>query len=533
MNKQTSISRQLWILIMVAVGITVGALVTVLWLQRQSTLAQARLIGDALEKKQHSYVLLEKLVQTHSSVQQLLRIKDPDEIEQALKTTAVLEKDLFTLINGLGSAGANVRGKLEGLTNAYAIITGKLLMGDTAEAYEQFMARANPQTEQLQQELRKLSQQVSTETNEQMTANTRASQRQALWNLGLAAAALSGMFAYGWRVRHRVVRDLAAMADSLSLAGNQITDSTRLVSSASQHLAEGASSQAASLEETGASLEEMTSVVRRNADNAEKASQVANLARQAADSGTVEMRQMVQAMDAIREAGASIAKIIKTIDEVAFQTNILALNAAVEAARAGEAGLGFAVVADEVRSLSQRCAAAARETASKIEDSVKKSSQGVVISQQVAKRLEEIVRAIRQLDELAASIALASKEQSQGITQINTAVSQMDQVTQSVAATAEETAGEAEEMSAQAHSLTTVVENLRLLVGVSAGNTSDPGPPTSETTPQAEKRSAKRTTPVASRQFKSNGSSHQVQPATNGDAIHQEESFPSAPNRLR
>ena len=169
-------------------------------------------------------------------------------------------------------------------------------------------------------------------------------------------------------------------------------------------------------------------------------------------------------MDAIKTSSDDIAKIIKTIDEIAFQTNLLALNAAVEAARAGESGAGFAVVADEVRSLAQRAAAAAKETATKIEDSVQKSAHGVAISGKVAQSLQEIVGKARQVDELAGEVASASKEQTQGITQINTAVSQMDKVTQSNAANAEESAAAAEELNAQAESMKDAVNELLRLV---------------------------------------------------------------------
>jgi methyl-accepting chemotaxis protein len=177
------------------------------------------------------------------------------------------------------------------------------------------------------------------------------------------------------------------------------------------------------------------------------------------------MQSMSAAMSAIKASSDDIAKIIKTIDEIAFQTNILALNAAVEAARAGEAGMGFAVVADEVRNLAQRCAQAAKETTVKIEGALTRTRQGVEISATVSQALEEIVSRARQVDELASEVAGASREQSQGIVQINTAISQMDKVTQSNAATAEESAASAEELSAQAETTKHSVSELMELVG--------------------------------------------------------------------
>jgi methyl-accepting chemotaxis protein len=259
---------------------------------------------------------------------------------------------------------------------------------------------------------------------------------------------------------------LQHVASSLDDGSSQVAAAAGQVSAASQSLAEGASEQAASLEETSSSLEEMASMTKRNSENSNKANDLAKQAREAAEKGANDMNHMIAAMEAIKVSSDDIAKIIKTIDEIAFQTNILALNAAVEAARAGEAGMGFAVVADEVRNLAQRSAQAAKETSAKIEGAIAKTGQGVEISGKVAQALNEIVTRARQVDELAAEVAGASREQSQGIEQVNLAVSQMDKVTQGTAASAEESASAAEELNAQAEAMkASVIELLNLVDG--------------------------------------------------------------------
>jgi methyl-accepting chemotaxis protein len=281
---------------------------------------------------------------------------------------------------------------------------------------------------------------------------------------------------------NRIARPIHQTVETLSQSSDQIASAARQVASSSQSLAEGASEQAASLEETSSSLEEMSSMTRRNAETADKVKDLGGEARRSGDAAMADMQAMNAAMAAIKTSSDGIAKIIKTIDEIAFQTNILALNAAVEAARAGEAGMGFAVVADEVRNLAQRCAQAAKETAAKIEDSVQKSIHGVEISAKVGRSLEEIVSKARQIDEMAAEVATASKEQNQGIGQVNTAVSQMDKITQSNAANAEESASAAEELNAQAEGLKDAVQNLLQIVGgLQASGQTVPASPPSET----------------------------------------------------
>ncbi len=262
-----------------------------------------------------------------------------------------------------------------------------------------------------------------------------------------------------------IIRPVSKAVAALRSAAEETAGSARQISGASQTLAEGASEQAAALEESGASLEELTSMVTRTSNAALQASALSADTKAAADTGKTAMDQVMDSMTGIKTSGDEVAKIIKSIDEIAFQTNILALNAAVEAARAGEAGSGFAVVADEVRSLAARSAQAARETACKIEQSLDRATRGVEVSNRAGAALNAILDKARAMDQLVGQIASASKDQARGINQINSAVAQMDKVTQSNAASAEECASAAEELNTQAGAQTITVGELETLLG--------------------------------------------------------------------
>jgi hypothetical protein len=265
--------------------------------------------------------------------------------------------------------------------------------------------------------------------------------------IGLLTVAVFLWFARSVTTRIRVIaRQLSENCDSVAQSASQ-------VSAASQSTASGASQQAASLEETGSSLEEIASITKQNAENANNAKNLGQNTRSTVERGVADMGEMKAAMSDIQESSANIAKIIKVIDEIAFQTNLLALNAAVEAARAGEAGTGFAVVAEEVRNLALRSANAAKETAGKIEDSVQRSQRGVQVSEKVDIALQDVLKQVKQMDELLGQVARASDEQRQGVDQVNIAVGQMSSVTQANAATSEETAAAATELDAQANAL--------------------------------------------------------------------------------
>ena len=278
----------------------------------------------------------------------------------------------------------------------------------------------------------------------------------------IVSSLLGGLI--GWGIIRAVTSSLGLISSALQEGATQTSTASGQLAIASNSLAAGCSEQGSSVAETSAALEEMSVMIRSTADNAEKAKAFAQQARTAAQTGAQTMLEMNTAMHAIEASSAEVAKIVKNIDEIAFQTNILALNAAVEAARAGEAGAGFAVVADEVRSLAQRSAAAAKETAEKIETAIANSKRGSMSCSKVGESLEEIVQKVAAADGLVAEIATAAKEQSQGIQQVGVAMTQMDKVTQSNAASAQQSASAAEQLNSQAHSMQDSVRSLRALV---------------------------------------------------------------------
>jgi methyl-accepting chemotaxis protein len=243
----------------------------------------------------------------------------------------------------------------------------------------------------------------------------------------------------------------------VGMAAERVSSATAQISAGSQALSQKASEQAASIEEVTSSLQEVAAMTKQNSDNAKEAHGLSKISVSSVESGVESMKRLSEAMDQIKASSDSTAKIIKTIDEIAFQTNLLALNAAVEAARAGDAGKGFAVVAEEVRNLAMRSAEAAKNTAILIEESVKNSERGVALNNEVLKHLSEINGQAYKVGSVMEDIAEASEQQTRAVEQVNSIIGQMSTITQQVAANAEESAGSSEQLFALATELRSMV----------------------------------------------------------------------------
>jgi methyl-accepting chemotaxis protein len=276
---------------------------------------------------------------------------------------------------------------------------------------------------------------------------------------------VAGVISLGVLLGRDLTRVLNRVAGTLAEGAGQVAAASRQVAASSQSLAHGSSEQASAIQEISSSLEEISAMTKRNALGATEANSEVEESVQLVSHAQEAMARLSEAIGEIKRSSRETARIVKTIDQIAFQTNMLALNAAVEAARAGEAGRGFAVVADEVRNLAQRAGEAAHETAALIEESTRNAERGVGVAGETAAAFEAITATSKMVQHHVAEIAAASREQSQGLEQVNNAVSQMDSVTQQNAATAQESASASQQLNAQAEQLRRVVADLMRLIG--------------------------------------------------------------------
>jgi hypothetical protein len=294
--------------------------------------------------------------------------------------------------------------------------------------------------------------------------------------LGVLATSLLLLGLAAWWLGRSITRPVLGGIARLKQNASQVSAVSMELAESSQSISIGAGDQAAAIEASSASMEEMSSMTRQNATHAEEAASLMTNARELVDGANVALGGMVESMGAIQQATTGISKIIKTIDALAFQSNLLALNAAIEAARAGAAGAGFGVVADEVRSLAQRSAQAAKDTSSLIEASIARAGEGTRRVDEVVQAMAAITARLERLHGLLQQVKGASGQQTQGIDQVTHALAQMGQATQANAAAAEESAATSQELTAVAHAALAVIASLERIINGATPPPSSPGP---------------------------------------------------------
>jgi hypothetical protein len=398
------------------------------------------------------------------TTQRLVRDRDPDAIEKLMQSEQSSRQTAEKRITQGGAEAARVEEAFRKLDQTNRRVVETLLRGENAMAQQMLIEESNPAFDALLHEILEAAREQAKQSQERLreTAEQSALAQRAVVALSIIGVGVLTAFA-AFMVR-RVNRSLNRATFELSESANQMASASAQVSDSSTALAQGAAEQAASLEETSASTEEISSITRKNADNSKAAACIMDEAARVVDDANQKLELMVVSMSEIRGSGEKISKIIRVIEEIAFQTNILALNAAVEAARAGESGMGFAVVADEVRSLAQRCARAAQDTTSLIEESIRSAGVGASRVDTVVQSVDCLIKNTRKAKTLVDEVNHATQEQARGMESIAGTVVQMEKVTQQNAASAEQSAAASEQLRAQAESLRGVVAELHTLI---------------------------------------------------------------------
>jgi methyl-accepting chemotaxis protein len=486
--KNLGVLRQLLLLLSAAIAVTLFTALSLFLLQLEiDRLAEMQRLQSEIIFK-----VINSATRAQGLVQSLLREKDIDLIEKLVGESDGIAAEVRTDIVAAGAEKSPVMAAFERILQANKNVQDTFLRGEQAAAQIKYIEEVNPAFEVLMKEISAFQSSLSQSGDDKNALSRRNIAYLQDGVFIIVALALIGLGYCGWWLRKHIALSLRGVAQTLQNTSDGVFEGSKEIKQASTSLADGASEQAGAIEEVSASLEELESMAQQNSQSLHEAKSLAKAACGTSEAVANEMHLMSGVLNSLQQSGAgldtsmhemkesgdAISKIIKTIDEIAFQTNILALNAAVEAARAGEAGAGFAVVAEEVRNLALRSAEAARETSTLIATSIAKSSLGMEVSLRVTTDLKEISRGsrvvsnhlsdivsqARRLDTHMNSVTESAEQQTHGVKQISQALHQIDLVTHNNASHSEETAGAAEKLLMQAEGLRGNVQALHLLV---------------------------------------------------------------------
>ncbi len=451
---------------------------------------------ESAARFQRGFRLVERVDSVQAIVQALLQTTDPDVLERSMATFEERVQEVDGLIDTAEEAAASVGPAFDELTEAARAVIDQVLKGQASLANERFLTDYQAAHQRVLRTIAEHQDRVAAAAREELDEQSRSHGSRVIVQLCMLGAALAAIGMLGWDLRRRIVPPLRSVAGDLSRDARSLLEASAQLTRTSDGLAEDSAKQAAAIEETGTSLEQMAMMTQRTMAHTVTGQSLAEETLGEAGTSANRLRAMMtlvaevrtavdemqKAVHAMQTSSKEVAATLDGINEIAFQTNILALNAAVEAARAGESGRGFAVVAAEVRNLAQRSAQTARETAKRIDDCIATSQSGARTCERVVAALgemahnstevrsgfEQIDRKVREVSDLMHQIATATRQQDEGIAQIRMSVTQIDRITQANAATAQESAHSAARLRDHAASLAPTVQNLRGMAGAAS-----------------------------------------------------------------
>ncbi len=460
-----SVGQRLGLIVGVFTLVAVGGAGTIYLVTHASFVKMQRAFEDGDRVTTQLFDLVQGVTRVALTGQKLVREKDPDAIEKLINDGEAVTKGVRQQVAGLGAAGTEIAAALDALGGANDTSKQQLLLGDFALAQRTLLEQANPAFERLVAAVRTYQETASASDRAALSEVTDSARGRQLLVLMIGSPVILAALGFGWLVVRQVSGTLRRTAADLRSAAEQATMASSQIAAASQAQAQGASEQAAALEETSSAGAQIHSAAARHGQNSQTAAALADRSKGKFQEAEQALTGMVTAIAEIHGATLGVSKIMKVVDEIAFQTNILALNAAVEAARAGEAGAGFSVVADEVRALAMRCAQAAQETQGLMSQATTKSADGRAKVTHVSEIIQSLGKNAAEIATLIEGVDQGSREQERGMAQISRAITEMERVTQTSAASAEQSAAAAAQLNQQARVLRDAIDRLGALVG--------------------------------------------------------------------